>query len=352
MERAVAALPGSTRLAPVTIWALFGAACLVYTAWILVTWVTSADFAPVVPPGPHDKSIARTVFWAEVICAVLSLACLWIWVVRPRLRTGEFSLVGLMFLASLTTYIHDPLSNYYSYGIAYNSYFFNVGSWANSWFGFSYPGQGRMPEGLVTVGSTYLWFNLLFPILFAWMMKQWDRRFPQRSRLQLFGLLFVTMFVIDAVQEMFYLRFGLYSYIGASHAWSFFGGHYYQFPIFIGVFTAFFWFGFTSLIYYRDDRGQSWAERGLERYQLSKAQRTGLRFLALIGASWAISLGAYFIPVQWMYTHGDAIPSDTPPYLVNNLCGEPAGWPCPGRGVPLPRRDVDGARAWRIQPAE
>lgn len=345
-------MPGATRLTPVQIWAGFGVLCLGYALWMLIQWFTGPDFARVAPPSPRDPTVETIVFWAQLLCALLSLACLWIWVLRPRLKTGEFSLIGLMFLASMTTYVHDPLSNYYSYGIAYNSYFWNFGSWANSWFGFSYPGQGRMPEGLITVGSTYLWFNILFPILFAAMMRKWDQRFPGRSRIGLFVSLFVAMFIVDAAQEMFYLRFGLYSYIGASHAWSFFGGHYYQFPIFIGVFTAFFWFGFTSLIYYRDDRGLSWAERGLERMTLSKVQRTAMRFLALTGACWAISLGCYFIPVQWMYTHGDAIPSDTPDYLINGLCGDAAGWPCPDRGVPLPRRHPDGTQAWVIRPAE
>ena len=352
MEKAIP-LSSATRLTPIKVWAAIGALCLVYTVWMLIQWFTGPDFAPVAPPSPRDPGVERITFWAQVICAGLSIGCLWFWVVAPRIKTGQFSLVGLMFLASLTTYVHDPLSNYYSYGIAYNSYFLNFGSWANSWFGFSYPGQGRMPEGFITVGSTYLWFNILFPILFTALMKLWDRRFTNRKRIHLFVLLFITMFVVDSIQEIFYLRFGLYSYIGASHKWSFFGGHYYQFPIFIGVFTAFFWFGFTSLMYYRDDRGQSWAERGLEKLNLPKAQHTLMRFLALTGASWAISLGAYFIPVQWMYTHGDAIPTDTPDYIVNGLCGDAAGWPCPGRGVPLPRRDPDGNghSEWVIQKA-
>jgi len=82
-------------------------------------------------------------------------------------------------IASATTYWQDPMSNYYSFGIAYNAGFWNRGSWANFIPGFSYPGMERFPEAPLWVGTTYVWFNVLFPVAFAAVWLRLDRRFPR-----------------------------------------------------------------------------------------------------------------------------------------------------------------------------
>lgn len=326
---------------PILMWATLGALFLALTVYVIGAWMLSADFKAMPPQGVLDSTASRFIFWNQVVFCALTVICVFAWVVLPKIRTGRFSFMGLLVLAAATTYWQDPMSNYYSYGIAYNSGFWNRGSWANFIPGYSYPGMEKFPEAPLWVGTTYVWFNVMFPALFAWIWKKIDERFPRLGFGAVILSLMVVMFVIDIAQEVLYLRMGLYSYVGADQAWSVFGGHYYQFPIFIGVVTTFFFMGVTWIIHFRDDTGLSFVERGADKLRLSPGMNTLVRFLAIVAYMNVLTLGTYFIPVQWHYTHGDAIPADTPTYLTNNLCGEQAGFPCPGRGVPLPRRGGD-----------
>ena len=329
-----------SRQAPqlVVVWATVGALFLALTLYVWTAWITGPDFKPTLPTEPLSSTQRAVVFWNQLVFTAITVVCVVGWVVLPKIRTGRFSFMGLLVLASATTYWLDPISNYYSFGIAYNSGFWNRGSWANSIPGFSYPGQGRFPEAPFWVGTTYVWFNVAFPALFAMVWRWADRRLPQLGMSSLIVALLLCMFIVDVAQEVLYLRMGLYSYVGATQRLSVFGGHYYQFPICIGVITAFFFLGVAWIIHSRDDRGNCYVHRGLETLGTYPRTTTLVRFLALVGFMNVLTLGTYFIPVQWMYTHGDAIPADTPAYLRNNLCGEHAGFPCPGPGVPIPRR--------------
>jgi hypothetical protein len=207
--------------------------------------------------------------------------------------------------------------------------------------GFSYPNQNHFPEAPFMWGASYIWFNIALALIFYRLWTAMDARFPGLGLPGKIAVLLGVMFFTDVIVESLALRMTqTYGYIGAIQRWSFFGGHWYQFPAYIGVITAFFWFGVTSLLYYRDERGYSWAERGAEALALGEGGRTFVRFLAVTGALWVIALGTYFVPVQWLYTHGDAFPADTPEHLLNShvLCGASVGYPCPGPGVPIPRR--------------
>ena len=323
---------------PAVVWAVIGGLFLALTLYVWAAWISGPDFKPTLPAEPLGATQRGFVFWNQLVFTAITVVCLLGWVVLPKIRTGRFSFMGLLVLASASTYWLDPISNYYSFGIAYNSGFWNRGSWANYIPGFSYPGQERFPEAPFWVGTTYVWFNVAFPALFAAIWSWTDRRFPRLGITALIAALLLSMFIVDIAQEVLYLRMGLYSYVGATHRWSVFGGHYYQFPIYIGVVTAFFFLGVAWIIHSRDDRGNCYVHRGVEKLGQSPRVTTLLRFLALVGFMNVLTLGTYFIPVQWMYTHGDAIPADTPAYLTNDLCGEQAGFPCPGPGVPIPRR--------------
>jgi Spirocyclase AveC-like len=324
---------------PIVFWSGLGACFLALTIYVYGAWMLSPDFKRTYPSVPLDETTQSLIFWNQLVFSAITIACLIYWVVLPKIRTGRFSFMGLLVLASATGYWADPISNYYSFGIAYSSGFWNMGSWANFIPGYSYPGMERLPEPWLFAGTTYVWFNVAVPALFVVMWKWMDRRFPRLG----FGAVIVTllfsMFMIDLIQEALYLRMGLYGYIGASHEWSVFGGHHYQFPIFIGVATAFFFLGYAWIMYFRDDKGFCFVERGVDKLDVSPRLSTFLRFLALVAYININNMVTYWLPVQYQYTHGDAIPSDTPAHLTNDLCGEKAGFVCPGRGVPIPRRD-------------
>ena len=255
---------------PVVIWAVLGALFLLLTLYVWLSWIAGPDFKPTAPPQPLSATTSALVFWNQFIFCAITAACVLWWTILPKIRTGRFSFMGLLILAAGTCYWQDPISNYYTYGIAYNSGFWNMGSWANYIPGFSYPGQNKFPEAPLWVGTTYVWFNVAFPAMFSVIWMRINRRFPNAGKASVIVTLLILMFFVDSIQEIVYIRMGLYSYVGASHKWSVFGGHVYQFPIYIGVITSFFFLAVTSLVHFRDDSGFSFAERGIDKLTLDR----------------------------------------------------------------------------------
>ncbi len=353
MSRSIQGTPAARpmsrpRAQPVQIWAALGAACLLLAAYSWISWILSPDFQPVVPEEPlPSKFYEGAIHYGEIASCFFMALCLWFWVIVPKWKTGHFSFMGLVCLASATTYWWDPTNNYYSFGLAYNAHVFNYGSWANFIPGFQYPTIGRWPEALLLVGPTFVWFNVAFPAMFSVIWKYADRKFPSAGFVKVFLCMLLTMFLWDMFLEVFWLRLQIYSYPGAPQAWSFFGGHYYQYPIPVGMATAYFFMGMTVLLHFRDDQGRSFAERGVDKLSMSTGKKTLLRFLALVGACWVI-IAPFYFSMWFIWTHGDAAPSDMPSYMTNNLCGEKVGFPCPGKGVPIPRKDGD--RVWVNMP--
>src|SRR5215472_12403706 len=97
----------SSAIAPVTLWALVGAACLCLTAYILIRWLNSPDFHTVRPPAgvamPHF--VRFWVLWTQILSTSFSVVLIWYWIIKPKVQTGQFSLYGLISLASATVYI-------------------------------------------------------------------------------------------------------------------------------------------------------------------------------------------------------------------------------------------------------
>src|SRR3546814_7787096 len=62
------------------------------------------------------------------------------------------------------------------------------------------------------------------------------------------------------------------------------------------------------LRFYRDDKGESLAERGVSTMRLPEAAKTGLRFLALVGFCNISYFIVYFLPYNWMAMQADTFP--------------------------------------------
>ena len=139
---------------PIVVWSVIGALFLALTLYVWTAWIAGPDFKPTVPAVPLDATTSSFIFWNQLLFCLITIACLLICVLLPKLRTGRFSFMGLLVIAAGTTYWQDPMSNYYNIGILYNSGFWNMGSWANYIPGFLYPGQERLPEAPLWVGTT------------------------------------------------------------------------------------------------------------------------------------------------------------------------------------------------------
>ena len=83
-----------------------------------------------------------------------------------------------------------------------------------------------------------------------------------------FGLVMIcfgVLCVADLVFEpLLWLPLGMYSYAGAIEWMTVLQGHYYQFPLFEGIFWPATWTVLTAIRYFRNDRGLTVAERGVD----------------------------------------------------------------------------------------
>jgi hypothetical protein len=135
------------------------------------------------------------------------------------------------------------------------------------------------------------------------------------------------------------LRLGFYQ-LGGSISWlTLFRGHYYQFPIYEAFFMSAIWTGWASLRYFRNDRGQTLTDRGIEQLRVNGGRRTGVRFLALVGAFNLVFVLFYNIPIQFFALHADSWPTDitTRSYMTNGICGDGTEYACSGADIPIPR---------------
>lgn len=132
---------------------------------------------------------------------------------------------------------------------------------------------------------------------------------------------------------------GIYAYPGGIREITLWAGETYQIPL-----SETFFFGglglgaIATMMHFRDDRGRTVVERGLDRVRLGARHKQLVKFLAVFGAVHLSFVVLYVMPQQWFATHSDPFPQGYPSYLENGMCQSGAdGRTCPGPGTPMPR---------------
>jgi hypothetical protein len=162
------------------------------------------------------------------------------------------------------------------------------------------------------------------------------QRWPNITRVRLVLACFAYLVVFDLVCELAWMRTGFYAYPGTVDWLTLWHGHYYQFPIyesamFGGILTV-----WACVRYFRNDRGETWAERGVDRVRTTPRRLTAIRTLALVGMFNLIYI-VFNIGYVWIAAHQTGWPDDivNRSYL-NGLCGPGTQYACPDPGVPIP----------------
>jgi hypothetical protein len=172
-------------------------------------------------------------------------------------------------------------------------------------------------------------------------MRRAKARWPHFGTLQLLGCCFAFMVVLDLVLEVvIWMPLGAYQYPGASHL-TIFGGTYHQFPIWEAPMFGAFLTGVAALRYFRNDKGETFAERGLHKLRISNGRKTALRFLALLAAGQAMFFLIYNLPVSIIAAHETTWPADITKrsYLTDGICGAGTNRACPGPSIPIENND-------------
>ncbi len=326
---------------PVQAWAIAGGAILALQLYVWAKWVTGPYFVRV-PPGPSDpptwmKTIL--VIWTGVICIGLPVAIYYV-VIKPWRRERRITTDGMLMGAFGLAFFQDPLLNYFNTWCTYNTWMWNRGSWVMDvpgWVSWNKPGR-MMAEPLLMNAPGYTWGVLLCTMLGCWVMRRAKMRWPSIGVPGMLGVLVVFTFFFDIVIEgLFLMPMGLFTYPGAIRSLSLFPGTYHQYPIYEGLMWGGVQAGFCSLRYFTDDRGRTFAERGLERIQGGVVKRESMRFLAIFAVVSTFFFLFYTIPAQWLGMHADPWPEDIQKrsYFTMGICGEGTGRLCPHPLLPI-----------------
>lgn len=334
--------PARSATSPVVYWAAAGAVLLAFQVYVLGRWVTGPNFKATVPDPGSDISRAQEIYFLalQTIVPAVMIICLYLWVVRPWRLEKKFTTDGMIASSAAMIFFWDMNMNYTSVSLLYNSHFFNRGSWANgSWPGWTSPGGQLLPEPLLLVipGYTVLVFAQVVFVL--WLLRKARARWPGMGVLARLAVIVVGLTIVDTIIEATLIRTGVYAYPGGIREVTLFAGETYQMPLTEGFFFAGIALGaVAALSHFRDDKGRTVVERGLERLSLPAKQKQAVKFLAIFGAVHLAYLVFYMVPNQWLATHSDPFPEGYPSHMINGMCQSGLdGKTCPGPGVPMPR---------------
>ena len=326
---------------PVVYWAVAGAALFAFELFVLAKWVTGPNLEST-PTGPDTISDGSQAFYTglQIVVPLATAACVYVWVIRPWRREGRLTTDGMLALSGGMLFFWDMCMNYTSVTLLYNSHLVNLGAWANgSWPTWTSPNANLLPEPLFVSlpGYTCLVFGQV--VFMLWALRKVKARRPGLGFLGTIGVLVGGLFLIDTIIETLLVRTGVYAYPGGIREITLFAGETYQMPL-----SESFLFGglglgaVAALSYFRDDKGRTIVERGLDRVQAGVKQKQLIKLAAIFGAVHLAFLVLYMVPNQFLATHSDPFPEGYESYMINDMCASGAdGETCPGPGVPMVR---------------
>lgn len=338
------------RARPVLWWAGLGAASLALGIYMWSRWLLSGPERTPIGSSKVPTFMLVNARAQEIVGCIAFVYLFNRFVVRPWRRDGHMSWDGSFFLAACIIYWGDLAANYINYNTLYNSAFVNWGSWFNYLPGWAPPNGAQMVEAPLWSGTWYSFGIFGVAVLYCNIMRRIKARWPRIGTLGTIGIFVLMSMAIDLLIEVPYVILGTYTYPGALKGWTLFYGHYYQFPLYEPVVMGAFWSGCASIRYFRNDKGQSFVESGLERVTVGSKGKAWLRTLSLTAALTIVLHGLYTVPFTLIQgLHSGAWPEDivSRSYFTNGLCGPGTHYACPGPEVPNVRRggvavDPDG----------
>jgi hypothetical protein len=316
-------------------WAFVGLSWLVFQLYVWGSWVVSPDFALVQAPTGEDAKH----FWTKVfeVCSVaVAIAAVYYYTLRPLIRERRLTTDGLIIGVMPWLCFQDPFGLYAAPWWNYSAHFTSFGNWMNQVPGALAPNAHFIPEPIFAVSTFYVYLLGIPLLIILAAMRAWKRHFPASSPMTIFMVGIGSGFVYDIIVEGLGCQVGIWAFTGAIRDYSIFGGHWYQFPLYEMVF----WGGMSGLLanvmYWTNDKGQTFVERGIEKLKMSPASKGLFRYLAVLGVFQSILLIAYSMPIQFFAMNGDGVPEDTPAHLRTG-CGPGSAYACVEPGMPINR---------------
>jgi hypothetical protein len=330
---------------PVRFWAGIGIVHFVVAAYILIRWLTSGDLhATDTGADKAPDHVLAAVSIGQILSPLIGAGIVWWWLIRPWIRERRLTTEGMALIAALCLYFpYDITNNYTTFFFQYNAHFWNVGSWLGAMPGAMVPRSHNVVEPIIFMFPAYAW-GVFLPMLWGAKFMAWLRkRRPGIGNAGLLGITLLLCCFFDLVGEGTVVLLQIESYYGAQHHLSIFGGTIHQFPVYETLFIGLLYVGGSALLFFRDDKGRTFVEKGGETTEpalggRAKGVRTGTRQLAVIGFFVTLEFACFMVPINWMALHVDTFPAGGKSYLIEDVCGPGTPYPCPVKGAALPRR--------------
>ncbi len=328
------------RIQPVHFWAVVGVIIAAMIVYIWGSWITGPYFKPT-PVGVDEPSMALKIWvrTVEALSLMLWAVCIYYFVYRPWRREGKLGIDGVMCICCWTMWVQDPLLNYTNFWYMFNSYFINFGCWVPYYPGTITPNTNLMPEAAVAWFCAYTWFGFA-PVFLVNRLATWARkRWPNMGTVSMLLYVYLVFVLIEFLIEGSFTRTGLYAWGSCIPSLTIWSGELYQFPLYESFVFAFVWLYLFLLRYFRDDKGRTFVERGIDKVKASRPMKSAMRFFAVLGFVHLAYLAGYNIPIQWFAMHGDKFVEGYPSYLTCGIAGPGTPYQLTAPDVPIPREE-------------
>ncbi len=331
------------KIVPIKWWAGFGVIAIAIQAYAFFDWIfLSGNFNATDPgPDPIPTNISVGIWAFQAIGLTCGIVGLYYFFIRPWRKKIPLGLDSYMVAGLYLVFWQDPILNYFQNWATYNAGVYDFGSWASSIPGWLAPNSHNMSAPLFFLLPVYGIIAFTFSSLVALTMKRARARYPEMGNLGIVSIGFAVCSVIVFIVETIFLRFGLYAYPGAIRSLSLWSGKYYQYPLYEWMTFTAAWTAWGSMIYFRNDKGESMAERGLEELRTKTDKKLNwLRFLAVTGMINVAFFMVYNLPLQPFALHADPWPDEileSRSYMLNEMCGPGTDFACSGPNIPVPR---------------
>ena len=333
-----ATLKGKPRWSVPHYLAIIGVPVLAWNAWTVIAWLVDG---PTAVRGFSDEgSVSWYAAKAIEIGVVLASLAVVVYLVRNCRRAGQILTLEVMYcMVGATIFWSDYGMNTVQPIFQASSNFINVNNTCGHMPFVINPDCGRGPEPIVffLLFETFLCLPLAIGV--SKVVTRVRGRWPTLSTAQLFGLV-MGIGILLSLSEIIMLALGIWTYAGPQWM-SFSPGHGTQYHPVVLLQTGMFSGLMCAIYIFRNDKGQTIAERGLERH--SPRRRKVITLMALYTCVQFTTWIPANVPLITMSFYQDGWPK-LPAHLLNDVCdstgaGETRYGPCPGSpGYRLPGR--------------
>lgn len=297
--------------------ALIGAPILVWNAWTVIAWL--AD-------GPHQVTefrdrdslswyFARVAEGLTVLGSLLVILCL----VRGCRRAHRILTFDVMLcLACATIFWSDFGTNFFQPMFLMSSNFINLNNTCGHMPFVVNPDCGRAAD---PIPFLFLAETFLFPACAIGVCKLVGRArtaWPRISAAKVFGLV-LLIGMVGALLEVLMIALGLWTYTGPRWM-SLSPGRGTQWHVVVWLETGLFFVFLSAIRVFRDDKGQTLVDRGLEHHK--PRARKAITMMALYACVQLVSWGPGTMPLMAVSFYQDGW-AKMPAYLVNDVCDAP-----------------------------